>query len=206
MEPFRLHHFSSMRVSNLYEAISLLKTGNAISYHPRMKKTFFIGTLPNYIHIIWHQTNEIPLHVFEGGFTIFSWQHQIEAIVNTGLVVHRFEIFNFDIDLTFYVYDSILFLRSGLAAVKQKDISTNDSSSRKPHNLSAEEMLRNMMETDLVISFKKYLFEDISSDGFLQNKAMILFKLSSQYKQYGISITNIAVSIHHENPIDQDFI
>lgn len=203
MEPIRLHHFISQRVNNLHEALSLAQSGNAISYHLRMKSSIFFGSIPKNVQIIWHNSNEIQMNIFYGGFTYFFWQHQVDCVMNTGLLVHRFEIFRLDIDLTFNIFNSILFQHLGIESTMQ--MLKGQKIQKNYSNLSVEEEMRNMLENDLIIAFKDHQYDDFTSDEFLIYKSVIFFYMSEKYQKYGLSINQIDVCVHHNDTIDADF-
>lgn len=202
MEPIRLNNFISQRVSNLNEAMSLVQSGNAISFHPRMKSSIYIGTIPKNVQVVWHNSNEIQMNVFYGGFTYFFWRHQVDCVMNTGLLVHRFEIFRLDIDLTFNIFNSLLFqhlgIESSMKMLKGQNVQTNVNS-------SVEEEMRNMLENDLIDAFKDHQYDDFTSDGFLIYKSVVFFNMSEKYQKYGLSINQIDICVHHIDTVDADF-
>lgn len=202
MEPIRLNNFISQRVNNIHEALSLVQSGNAISFHLRMKSSIFIGSIPKNVQIVWHNSNEIQMNVFRGGFTYFFWNHQVDCIINSGLVVHRFEIFRLDIDLTFNIYDSLLFQHLGIESTMKMMKGQNI---QNYSNLSVEEEMRNMLEKDLIVAFKDHQYDDFTSDPFLLYKSTIFFRMSEKYQKYGISINQIDICVHHNDTIIADF-
>ena len=188
MEPIRLNHFISQRVNNLHEALSLVQSGNALSFHLRMKASIFIGTIPNNVQIVWHNSNEITMNIFYGGFTFFFYRHQVDCVINSGLLTYRFEIFRLDIDLTFNVFNALLFQHFGIESTMDMIKGKNVQNTSK---FNVEEEIRNMLENDLIIAFKNHQYDDFTSDEFLLYKSMVFFQMSDKYQKYGISINQI---------------
>ena len=172
-EPTLLRNFTHKRVKNLSEGLKQLFSGDALCYSFDQPSSLFIGSIPFQAQAVWHKTKEVSLHVSSGGCTYFLWNHQVENLVFTGLLVHQFRIYNFDIYIIFHVFDAIKLCTS----IKI-------------------DALRNLMEEKLLEGFKDHQYDSLESKEFICFLAEFFFKYSKYFDKYGVSINEIVPRVH----------
>ncbi|OHS94211.1 hypothetical protein TRFO_11286 [Tritrichomonas foetus] len=172
MEPIPLKHFIHQRVRNLREAVSKIYSGEALCYTFDDPNALFVGTIPYQAQAIWHLPQEVTLHISSGGCTFFLWSHQVENLVVTGLVSHRFQIHTLNIDLTFHIFDSIKFCTT----------------------LKVDE-LRDKMEEFLLNAFRDHQYDDLKSHQFTMFNTEQFFKMNRLFQKYGVAVTQIVPSV-----------
>ena len=109
-EPLQLKNVVSMQQQNLRNSISLMETGEALVCTFKSPKALFFGYIPRQMCVIWKYPDIDQLYVQKNGYTFFTWSHSCEALVLTGLVTHVYEVYDFDVEITFNIFNPIKFI------------------------------------------------------------------------------------------------
>lgn len=168
MEPIRLQNFSQLNVDTLNHALSLASDGANLVFKIMHPKSFFLGNVLRQTSIVWMYNNSDELHVFNSGCTFFLWTHSAEFVVITGLVIFKFELENIDVDLTFHIFDPVLFCtRSNIGSVQSE----------------VQEFLER--------KFKGHENDDFGEAASLEWISSLFFEINQKLNKYGISINQL---------------